>query len=396
MKTRANLIYPKKKIHRNNFPNIFRGFLSVIQVIFYATTIIFIGIILYYFLIDSRYTEISDRLTKIETKLGGADKINCNENETIARVKKSTVRVVAGLSEGSGIAMQVGGGILTNFHVIEFEPSPKVILPDNTMRTATIVMADKTTDIALLRLDGADLPILSWANTENLIAGDELIAVGFPFGGELTGEATIKKGVMSARRKAKDIGVNYIQTDITLNPGMSGGPLVNVCGDVVGIDTMGGSGIGMGISSETVQQKWLAMATSKDSLKDIQKITFEPNASALEATKAFYNYLKIRRFEKSFELLSDNFKGGYSYDQWIEGYKPLLDTSVLTIQEDKTVKNRVYVQLATKNLVDEDIISKYFEGYWDVKDIDGHWQLWEANIKEVPYLSYIWPPDPAK
>ncbi len=387
MKAHTNLTYFNKKKRKNLVSTLFHSILNIIRVIFYLTVIIFIGLILYFFLIEKRYIEIDNRISSIETKLGGPDKINCNERDTIERVKKSTVRVVGGEGEGSGFAMQVGGGILTNFHVIQFEPSPKVILPDNTFRMATIVMADKTTDIALLKVD-ADLPILSWANNNFLAAGDELLAVGFPFGGELTGEATAKKGVMSARRRAKDIGVNYIQTDITINPGFSGGPLVNICGDVTGINTLGGSGFGMGIASDTVQQKWLEMATSKDSLKDIQKITFEPNASSLEATKAFYNYLKVRKFEKSFELLSDNFKDGYSYEDWLEGYKFLLDTTVLAIKEDETVKNRIKVYLGTKNLVDEDIISKDFEGYWDVKNIDGHWQLWEANIKEVEYFSY--------
>ena len=386
---RANLIYPKKKNKKNIIPTIFHGSLSILRFVFYTTVIIFVGLTLYFVFIDQRYSEITKRLDSIETKLGGADKINCNEHETIERIKKSTVRIVGGESEGSGFAMQVGGGILTNFHVIQFEPSPKVILPDNSFRTASILMTDKTADIALIKID-VDLPILSWADTNYLIEGDELISAGFPFGGDLSGEATIKKGVMSANRKAKDIGVEYIQTDITLNPGMSGGPLVNICGDVVGINTLGGSGIGMGISSESIQQKWLAMTTSSDSLKDVQKITFDPNASALEATKAFYNYLKIRKFEKSFEILSDNFKGGYSYEQWLEGYKPLLDTSVLAIGEDQDVKNRIKIRLGTKNLVDEEIITKLFEGYWDVKYVDGRWQLWEANIKEVTYFSYDW------
>jgi len=389
LKTQTNLIYHKKKNKKKIIFSILRVILSIIRFVSYAIAIIFIGLILYFFIIEKRYIEISDRLDKIETKLGGADKINCNEHDTIERIKKSTVRVVGGESEGSGFAMQVGGGILTNFHVVQFEPSPKVILPDNSFRTASILMTDKTADIALIKID-VDLPILSWADTNYLIEGDELISAGFPFGGDLSGEATIKKGVMSANRKAKDIGVEYIQTDITLNPGMSGGPLVNICGDVVGINTLGGSGIGMGISSESIQQKWLAMTTSGDSTKDIQKITFSPNASALEATKAFYNYLKIRKFEKSFEILSENFKGGYSFEQWLEGYKPLLDTSVLKIEEDQDVKNRIKIRLGTKNLVDEEIITKLFEGYWDVKYVDGRWQLWEANIKEVTYFSYDW------
>ena len=87
-------------------------------------------------------SKLCDRIQKIENKLGGPGKIAHTEKETVEKVRRSVVRVVGGESEGSGFAIQKGGFILTNFHVIESEPNPKVILPDNTFETARVVMAD--------------------------------------------------------------------------------------------------------------------------------------------------------------------------------------------------------------------------------------------------------------
>src|SRR3990167_9585922 len=78
---------------------------------------------------------LSDRIQKIENKLGGPGKIACTEKETVEKVRRSVVRVVGGESEGSGFVIQKNGLILTNFHVIESEPNPKVILPNNTFET---------------------------------------------------------------------------------------------------------------------------------------------------------------------------------------------------------------------------------------------------------------------
>lgn len=332
---------------------------------------------------------LSDKLGLVENKLGGTEKLKCNEKDSITKVKKSVVRIIGGEAEGSGFAIQQGGYIITNFHVIEFEPTPKVIFPDNTFETAEILMADKTVDLAILKVQ-KDLPVLNWGNPSKLNPAEELLAIGYPLGGSLNGESSVSKGSLSARRTSKDVGVEYIQTDVTLNPGMSGGPMINVCGEVEGINTAGLAGLGLAISSDSIQQKWIGMEMSKDSLKDVQRITFDPDKSSLEAVRAFYNYLKARKLDKAFELLSDNFKKGHGFDYWKQGYLSLLDTTVIKIVDDPQIANRINVKLSTTDMVDGEIVYKYFEGYWDVKDEGNKWQLWDAKVKEIENPDYNW------
>jgi hypothetical protein len=334
--------------------------------------------------------KLTQKIDLIEKKLGGDKKLNCNEKDTIDRVRKSVVRIIGGEAEGSGFAIQSDGYILTNFHVIEFEPTPKVIFPDNSFETAEIVMADKNADLAILKVN-KQLPPISWGVPEELNPAEELLAIGFPLGGELSGEASVNKGALAGRRRSKDVGVEYLQTDITLTGGVSGGPMVNICGEVEGINTSGLAGLGMAISSKSILQKWNEMTNSKeDVLKDIQRITFDPDASPLESVRAFYNYLKARKLDKAFDLISDNYKRGYKFTTWKKGYESLLDTTVIKIENDPTVKDRVNVKLSTKDMVDGEIVYKYFEGYWDVKEVTNRWQLWDPKIKEVKEPDYLW------
>lgn len=339
---------------------------------------------------SKKLDELSQKVLLVEKKLGGSEKINCNEKDTIDKVRKSVVRIIGGEAEGSGFAIQSGGYILTNFHVIEFEPTPKVVFPDNSFETAEIVMADKNADLAILKVN-RDLPVISWGEPEELNPAEELLAIGFPMGGDLAGEASVNKGALAGRRRSKDVGVEYLQTDITYTGGVSGGPMVNICGEVEGINTSGLAGLGMAISTKSILQKWVEMTNSKeDVLKDIQRITFDPDASPLEAVNAFYNYLKARKLDKAFELLSDNYKRGYKFTTWKKGYESLLDTTVIKIVEDPTIKNRINVKLSTKDMVDGEIVYKYFEGYWDVKEVVSQWQLWDPEIKEVLEPEFMW------
>lgn len=342
------------------------------------------------YLIYQQYKTINDlsrRVGLVETKLGGKERISCNEPESVVKLRPSVVRVVGGEGEGSGFS--IGNGlILTNFHVIEFEPSPKVIFLDNAFESAEIIMANKDSDLAILKIE-KDLPVISCGDPAKLQYGEELLMMGYPFGGDLSGEATLKKGYLSSTRYSKDAGIWYVQTDATINPVMSGGPMVNICGEVVGINTLGTSGMGFAIASNSVKEKWLEMSSSQDSLIDIKRISFD-DSSAEFAVATFYNYLKVRKLDKAFELLSDNFKKGHSFNYWKQGYEPLLDTTVLKIEEDNDKNDRINIKLSTKDMVDDEIVYKYFEGYWDVKNIDGKWRLWEPKIKEVESPDYLW------
>jgi hypothetical protein len=340
-------------------------------------------------------SKLSDRIYRIENKLGGPDKIACTTKKAIDRARQSVVRIVGGESEGSGFAIQRKGYILTNFHVIESEPNPKVILPDNTFEVAQILMADKDADLAVVKIN-KDVPPLKLARLDSLSPSEEVYAVGYPLGGGLPGEASVTKGSFSRFVKDNKNSILYLNTDMTMVEGISGGPMVNIAGEVVGVNTAGLvlGGMGIAVSSDSIREKCKSMSNSKDSLKDVRKIIYQPNKNALEAVRAFYNYLKARKLEKAFELLSDNFVRGYSFEHWAQGYEPLLDTSIVLIRPDKKVKNRINVKLSTKDLVNDEIVYKYFEGYWDVRQIDGKWLLWNPKIKEVKDPGEDWFKDP--
>lgn len=334
---------------------------------------------------------LSSRLQKIENKLGGSKNIACNEKDTVAKVRRSVVRIVGGESEGSGFAIRKGGFILTNFHVVASEPAPKVVLPDNTFETGQVVMADKDADLAVIKIK-RDLPVVKFTRLDKIYPSEELLAIGYPLGGELSGESFVIRGSFARGAKNKKNNMRYILTDMTLISGISGGPMVNMCGEVIGINTAGLvlGGMGIAVSSDSIFEKCEQMCTSGKALNDVKKLSFEPNKNSLEAVRCFYNYLKVRQMEKAFGLLSDNFVQGYSFEHWLKGYRPMLDTSVILIKRDKKIANRILVKLGTTDLIDDEIVYKFFEGYWDVRQIDGKWLLWEPKIREIKDPAEEW------
>ncbi len=140
---------------------------------------------------------------------------------------------------GSGVIISTDGYIITNNHVIEDAQKIKVILNDKREFEAKLVGTDPSTDIALLKVDGKDLPILTYGDSNSLKLGEWVLAVGNPF--NLT--STVTAGIVSAR--SRNLGINedqlsiesFIQTDAAVNPGNSGGALVNQQGNLVGINT---------------------------------------------------------------------------------------------------------------------------------------------------------------
>ena len=158
-------------------------------------------------------------------------------------------------SLGSGFIIDDKGIVVTNYHVIENAEEIRVILADETSFTAKVLGQDKKTDIAVLKIEPGDTELVSvkFGDSDALRVGDWVLAIGNPFG--LGG--TVTAGIVSAR--GRDIGNgpydDFIQTDASINRGNSGGPLFNVEGEVIGINTAifsqsGGSvGIGFAISS---------------------------------------------------------------------------------------------------------------------------------------------------
>ena len=347
-----------------------------------------IGALIY---LSREVVQLSSSIGKIENRLDGLDRITFSEKDAVEKARKSTVRIVGGEAEGSGFALLPGGIILTNFHVIELESSPKVIMTDNTFETGEVIMADKDADLAIIKIK-KDIPVLKLAQDGKLQPADTLIAIGYPLGGSLPGESSIIKGAFSRIIKDKEAGILYVQTDMTIVPGMSGGPMVNTYGEVVGINTAGLllGGMGLAVSYDSIIERYKAMEMSKNPLKDIKPMVFLPGQSPLEAVRAFYNYLKVRQLEKAYALLSDNFLRSGSFEKWSVGYRPLLDTTVIYIKKDKKVEDRIRVKLSTKDLAEDEILYKYFEGYWDVRNVDEKWLLWKPRIREVKNPDEDW------
>ena len=138
-------------------------------------------------------------------------------------------------SLGSGFIISEDGYILTNNHVVADADEIMVRLPDRSEQQAKLVGADPRSDVALLKIDGDDLPIVKIGNSEKLKAGEWVVAIGSPFGFD----HTVTAGVVSAtgRSLPNESYVPFIQTDVAINPGNSGGPLFNLNGEVVGINS---------------------------------------------------------------------------------------------------------------------------------------------------------------
>lgn len=149
---------------------------------------------------------------------------------------------------GSGFLVTSDGLIVTNNHVVENAKTINVTLNNGKQVPAKVIGTDSKTDLAVIKIEGKNYPYLSFGNSDDLEVGDWVIAVGNPFGLQ----ATVTVGVVSAKGRSQlhitDFE-DFIQTDAAINPGNSGGPLLNVDGEVIGINTaiVSGSGGYMGI-----------------------------------------------------------------------------------------------------------------------------------------------------
>jgi serine protease Do len=144
-------------------------------------------------------------------------------------------------SSGSGVIISDDGYIVTNNHVIEDASNIEVVMNNNRRYYAKLIGADPTTDLALLKIRARDLPFIKYGDSDRIIPGEWVLAVGNPF--DLN--STVTAGIVSA--KARNIGIlrdrnnlqieSFIQTDAAVNPGNSGGALVNLRGELIGVNT---------------------------------------------------------------------------------------------------------------------------------------------------------------
>lgn len=172
-------------------------------------------------------------------------------------------------SLGSGVILGAGGLVMSNFHVVGEATDIRVVLTDRREFTARVIMADEESDLALLQLDEAnDLPFLPLRDSDRVEVGELVLAIGNPFG---VGQ-TVSSGIVSGlARSSASLGRGYfIQTDAPVNPGNSGGALIDMAGRLIGINTAiiskagGSNGVGFAIPADLVAQMLTQAAAGND------------------------------------------------------------------------------------------------------------------------------------
>ncbi len=208
--------------------------------------------------------------TGVTLALSEAPEEELTLQELYAAVRPSTVslEVYAGRSRtpmgsGSGIIMTADGYLLTNHHVIAGGSRVSVLLADDTEYDALLVGSDELSDLAVLKIEAEDLPAATFVSSADAQVGDKVAAIGDPLGIELRG--TMTDGILCAINRdvvVKDRSMTLLQTNAALNSGNSGGPLVDISGRVIGINTMK-------ISSSYVSVEGLGFAIPMDVAKPL-------------------------------------------------------------------------------------------------------------------------------
>jgi serine protease Do len=161
-------------------------------------------------------------------------------------------------SYGSGVVISHDGYVVTNYHVVEGAQSVEVQLHDRRSFPARVVASDAPSDVSVLKIDATDLPALPWGDSDKVEVGEQVFAIGNPF--DL--DDSVSKGIVSAKGRNLPESNNYedyIQTDAAINVGNSGGALVNIHGELIGINaaiasyTRGNEGVGFSIPSNLVR-----------------------------------------------------------------------------------------------------------------------------------------------
>ncbi len=191
---------------------------------------------------------------------------------------------------GSGVIVSASGYILTNNHVVESADDIDVVLNDGRHAKAKIIGTDPDSDLALLKIDLDRLPVIVLGNSDSLQVGDQVLAIGNPFG---VGQ-TVTGGIVSALGR-NQLGINtfenFIQTDAAINPGNSGGALVDTQGNLLGINTAiysrSGGSLGIGFAIPVTTAKWVMEGIVKDGRVTRGWIGVEPNELSPELAETF-------------------------------------------------------------------------------------------------------------
>lgn len=320
----------------------------------------------------------------LRTQYGWYGKFLCSFGAK-ENLQNSVVRIVGGYSEGSGFFISENQ-VITNFHVIADEPSPKIIFPDGSFVTPNKILGNKDADLAVLFTEKKYPDKVLLLPDRVMLREDEpLISTGYALGTDLVGKATVVRGNFIDFRKSSKSPVVYLQTNISLVQGMSGGPIADQCGSVIGVNTLSLAGLSLYISADQVK-------TMVPSFTDqgITKIEVDPSKSPEEAVRAYYTYLKARRMRDGFNLLSQEYLLKTNFEEWTNRFKDILDVDVIKSEKFENTKDTAFVKFSTKNWVNSEAVMHYYEGTWTMVKEDGVYKIQKGKILEVDNPGMNW------
>jgi len=204
------------------------------------------------------------QISKLEQKVANVQISSQDFSTVVENVLPAVVTVRTDIGQGSGAIVSSSGFIVTNFHVISGGKIVKVTTYDNKDYTSEIVGYDIEADIAVLKIDGS-FSRLEFADSDKVIVGQRVIALGNPYGLS----SSVTEGIVSAVHRKASNAYEYMQIDVPINPGNSGGPLVDVNGEIIGINNFkiqGAEGLGFAIESNTVSKKYSQIKEEYDAL----------------------------------------------------------------------------------------------------------------------------------
>ncbi len=203
--------------------------------------------------IDDVEKNLLDTRTNLLKEVGSIQaKTNSDFSNIIETSKKSVVTIRTDISQGTGFIITRDGYVVTNAHVLYDAGYANAITSNQQSKKMTLIGYNRTMDLALLKIDG-NYDFLELDSVDNVRVGEKVIAIGNPLGYSFS----VSEGIVSAINRVGSNGLNaYIQTDAALNPGNSGGPLINTNGKVIGINNFKsrGENLGFALESDYIQE----------------------------------------------------------------------------------------------------------------------------------------------
>lgn len=305
---------------------------------------------------------------------------SCGRDKVIKAID-SVVRIEGEDASGSGFWVDKDI-VLTNNHVISFNRDFKVIASDGIPYASKILATDSVRDLALIKVSGGPDKVLKWRKKPIELL-NEVYAVGYPYNGK---QISITKGIVSGITKDEYDDREYIQTDAAFNPGNSGGPLMDECGAVVGLNTMTiWDSENMGFATKSAQvEGWIAEMLENNKYASPEELAIGYPSDQTEVVAQYYNTLSEGKLEDAYNFYSADRKAGMPFEGWKKGFE---NTYFIRI---KSVEIAWHSTVVSVDLIATDFgagwgefITREFFGEWMLVRENGLWKLDGSNISEV-------------